>query len=198
MSKPTLRLSNGSRELLISVDLPSWRVLTPSHFFSQGGLLLQAFGFARADAGCPKPELGILQSMPVALFRAHCKTVWELLVRDQDLLSYSYTCQYVSPTGERLDASRAVFKVRGLRPALKDRPKGYCTLRLLDDSGARPGREAEIIDLRTAGKLATDDGGCLTVRRRSMTIDWYREMPRILEFCEQSSTGDVEVRHYDT
>ena len=198
MSKPTHRLSNGSRELLISVDLPSWRVLTPSHFFSQGGLLVQAFGFARADFGSPKPELGILQSMPVALFRAHCQTVWDLLERDRELLSHSYTCQYVSPSGERLDASRAVFTVRGLRPALKDRPKGYCTLRLLDDSGARPGREAEVIDLRTVGKVATDDGGHLTLRRRSMTIDWYREMPRILEFCEQNSTGDIEVRRHDT
>jgi hypothetical protein len=198
MSNPTLRLSNGSRDLLISVDLPSWRVLTPSHFFSQGGLLVQAFGFARADFGSPKPELGVLQSMPVTLFRAHCQTVWDLLERDRELLSYSYTCQYVSPSGERSDASRAVFTVRGLRPALKDHPKGYCTLRLLDDSGARPGREAEVIDLRTEGKVDTDDGGHLTLRRRSMAIDWYREMPRILEFCEQNSTGVIEVRRHDT
>jgi hypothetical protein len=198
MSKPTLRLSDGTRELLISIDLPSWRVLTPSHFFPQGVLLLQAFGFTRADGGSPKPELGILQSMPVSLFRGRCKTVWELLERDRELLSYSYTCQYVSPTGERSDASRAAFTVRGLRPALKVRPKGYCTLRLLDDSGPRPGREAEVIDLRIVGKIATDDGGCLNVRRRSMTVDWFREMPRILEFCGQNSDENIEVRRYGT
>jgi hypothetical protein len=79
---------------------------------------------------------------------------------------------------------------------LKDRPNGYCTLRLLDDSGSRPGRETEVIDLRTAGKLVTDDGGYLTLRRRSMAIDWYREMPRILEFCAQVSTGEIEIRRY--
>ena len=198
MSKPTLKLSNSLRELLISVDLPSWRVLTPSHFFPQGGLLLQAFGFARTDIGFSKPDVGVLQSMPVAFFRSHCKTVWELLERDRELLSYSYTCQYVSTAGEKSDASRAVFTVRGLRPALKNRPKGYCTLRLLDDSGASPGREAEVIDLRIVGKLTTDDGGYLTLRRRSMTIDWYREMPLILKFCDQCSAGDIEIRRYDT
>jgi hypothetical protein len=194
MSKPTLKLSNGSRKLLISVDLPSWRVLTPSHFFPQGGLLLQAFGFARGTGGYPKPGPGLLQSMPVAAFRANCQTVWTLLERDRELLSYSYTCQYVSPVGEKLNATRAAYTVRGFRPSLKDRPKGYYTLRLLDDSGARPGREAEVIDLRTVGKVGTDDGGYLTLRRRSMSIDWYREMPRILEFCDQASTGIIEIR----
>lgn len=194
MRKPTLKLSIGSRELLVSINTPSWRVLTPSHFFTQGTLVLQAFGFARADVGSPKPDLGILQSMPVDSFYSRCKTVWDLLERDRELLSYSYTCQYVSPAGERSDALRAAFTIGGLRPALKDRPKGYCTLRLLDDSGARSGREVEVIDLRIVSKVATDDGGYLTVRRRSMTIDWYHEMPRILKFCEQNMTGVIEVR----
>ena len=136
--------------------------------------------------------------MPGLQFRQSCETTWNGLLRDRELLSYSYGCQYVSPTGERLDASRAVYTVRRFRPGLSIRPKGYCTLRLFDDAGPRPGRVVETIDLRAAGKLATDDGGHLTVRRRAMSLDWYREMPRILEFCEQNGTDPIEVRLYNS
>jgi len=135
--------------------------------------------------------------MPTAQFRAFCETVWPLLMRDQELLSYSYTCLYVSPKGEKLDAARRVFTVRGLFTALSVRPKGYCTLRLLSDSSSGRGEKAEIIDLRSSGKIVTDDGGYLTVRRRSMSVDWYREMPRILEFCDYDPAGRIEVRCYE-
>jgi hypothetical protein len=195
MPKPTHKLLIGSKELSISVDTRSWRVLTPSHFFPEGGLLLQAFGLARCEVGSPNPDWGILQFMPVAAFHTRCKTVWKGLERDRELLSYSYSCQHFSPAGTKSDASSVAFTVRGMRPVLKTLPKGYCTLRLLDDSGLKPGREADVIDLRVAGKVVTDDGGHLVVRRRAMTIDWYTEMPHVLEFCEQNSTGNIEVRH---
>lgn len=55
------------------------------------------------------------------------------------------------------------------------------------------GRVVKIIDLRVIRQIQTDDRGYLRVHRRKMEIDWYREMPRILEFCEQNKEGDVKV-----
>ena len=194
MPSSRFRLLNGSRWLSVCVGVASWRVLTPSRFFTEGVLLLQAFGFAGVGDCDRRREFGILQYMPVSDFHARCRTVWALLQRDRDVLSYSYGCVHVSARGERVDAARASFRVRGLRPVIQDRPKGYCTLRLLDDSSQGVGKEVEAIDLRRAGRVVTDDGGHLAVRRRSMIVEWYREMPRILEFCEHSPGGALEVR----
>jgi hypothetical protein len=190
----SLRLLGRTGELLVSIDSGSWHVLDEPDLFPEGAQLRKAFGVTWASGMFQEPPHGILQHLPTRQFRQMCETGWQSLLRDQALLSHSYTCQYVSPEGERQDASRAAYTVRGFRPALNVRPKGYCKLRLFDDSGFRPGRIAEIIDLRTAGKLATDDGGYLTIRRRSMSVDWYREMPRILDFCDQNNTDWIEVR----
>ena len=92
------------------------------------------------------------------------------------------------------------FHVRRLVGSIKATPKGYCTLRLRASSPDSVGRFpfAEVIDLRKERQIETDDAGYLKVHRRAMSVDWYREMPRILEFCEQVGMDAVEVRLYDS
>ncbi len=194
MDKPTHRLVVEKSELIVSLDATCWHVLDHPHFFSQGVLLRKAFGMNFAAGFFRKPNDGVLAKMPAARFEMHCASVWPLLKRDQDLLSYSYTCEYVSSTGKKQDAERTGFTVRGLRPGLNRKPKGYYTLKLMEITPEGKGRVVQIIDLRTCGHIHTDDGGFLKLKRRAMKVAWYHEMPRILKFCEQNKTGNIEVR----
>lgn len=55
----------------------------------------------------------------------------------------------------------------------------------------------EIIDLRKEGSIETDDAGGLKTQRRAMAVDWYREIPRILEFCEENGNDPIGFRLCD-
>jgi hypothetical protein len=147
-----------------------------------------------------EPPHGILQYLPTSQFRQSCETAWQSLLRDRELLSYSYQFEFEREKGVRHGGGMGGgFHVRGMVGSIKATPKGYCTLRLRalkpDSLGHFP--FVEVIDLRKERKIQTDDAGYLKVHRRAMTVDWYREMPRIFEFCDQNGTDKIEVRLYD-
>jgi succinate dehydrogenase/fumarate reductase flavoprotein subunit len=83
--------------------------------------------------------------------------------------------------------------VRGLQGFIDVRPAGYCTLELSQASPTGQGRTVEILDLRVVKQIQTDDWGYLKIHRRKMEVDWYREMPRILEFCEHNKGETIQV-----
>lgn len=83
----------------------------------------------------------------------------------------------------------------GLISYIETRPKGYCTLRL---KAATADAFIEVIDLRRDRRIETDDAGYLKVHRKAMKVDWYEEMPRIIEFCERNGTDKIEIRLYET
>jgi hypothetical protein len=199
--KPTLRLLGSSGELLVSIDSRSWHVLDEPDLFPQGVQLRQAFGVTWASGLFREPPHGILQHMPASHFRQICESVWQSLLSDRELLSYSYVYEFGRDEGVRHSGGMGGgFHVRGMVGSIKATPKGYCTLRLRAPSPDSSGRFpfVEVIDLRKERQIETDDAGYLKVHRRAMTIDWYREMPRILEFCDQNGTDSIEVRLYDS
>jgi hypothetical protein len=139
--------------------------------------------------------------MPAPQFRQVCERAWQPLLRDKQLLSYSYQYEFGREKGVRQGGGMSGgFHVRGLVGSIKATPKGYCTVRLRASAPDSFGRFpfVEVIDLRKERQIETDDAGYLKVHRRAMSVDWYREMPRILEFCEQVGTGAIEVRLYDS
>jgi hypothetical protein len=195
MAEPRLRLVSRYEELLISIDARSWGVLHEPDLFPEGLQLLKVFGVSWNE-----PSDGILQHMAAQVFRECCETVWRSFLRDQELLSFSYLSSdakkvYVTAVAW---AGASMFAV--LVGSIKTKPTGYCTLRLRgsapDSSGRFP--SVEVIDLRKERTIETDDAGFLKVHRRAMTIDWYREMPRVLDFCDQCGADWVEVRSYDS
>ena len=194
--KPNLRLLGRAGELLVSIDARSWGVLDEPDLFPEGLQLLKAFGVTWSE-----PPHGILQHMPALQFRQCCETVWQSLLRDRELLSYSYLFEFGREKGVRHGGGLGGgFHVRGLVGSIKAKPTGYCTVRLRssspDSSGSFP--FVEVIDLRRERHIETDDAGYLKVHRRAMSVDWYREMPRILDFCDQIGTDRIEVRLYDS
>jgi hypothetical protein len=199
--KPTLRLLSRSGELLVSIDSRSWHVLDEPDLFPEGGQLRRTFGVTWASGLFREPPNGILQNMSAAQFRKGCEAVWQLLLRDRELLSYSYLYEFGREKGVRHGGGMGGgFHVRGLVGSIKATPKGYCTVRLRASSPDSLGRFpfVEVIDLRKERRIETDDAGFLKVHRRAMTVDWYREMPRVLEFCDQNGTDMIEVRLCDS
>lgn len=197
MAKPTLRLIGRDKELLVSIDSRSWHVLDEPDLFPDGLQLRRAFGVNWADGMFKKPPFGILQRLPADQFRRCCEVTWSSLLRDKELLSYSYLYEFEREKGVRHGGGMGGgFYVRGFVGSIKATPKGYCTLRLrasLPDSfGRYP--FVEVIDLRKLRRIETDDAGYIKVHRRAMTVDWYREMPRILDFCGQCGADNIEVR----
>ena len=200
-TKPNLQLLGRAGQLLISIDSRSWHVLDEPDLFPDGMQLRKTFGITWASGLFREPPHGILQRMPAAQFRLSCERVWQSLLRDRDLLAYSYQYEFGRQKGVRHGGGMGGgFHVRGLVGSIKATPKGYCTLRLRASSPDPSGRFpfVEVIDLRKERSIETDDAGYLKIHRRAMSVDWYREMPRILEFCEQNGTDTLEVRLYDT
>ena len=140
-----------------------------------------------------QPADGVLQSIPAVEFRTSCETVWQLLLRDKDLLSYAYSYEFEREKGRKQGGGQSGFKVRGLYGFVSVKPTGYCTLKLSEKTPSGTGRVVEIIDLRVTRQVQTDDWGYLKSHRRNMKVDWYQEMPRILEFCAQNQDGNIEV-----
>ena len=159
-------------------------------------MLRQTFGVTWGLGTFREPAHGILKHLAADEFRAGCETAWSALIRDRELLSYSYQYELESQKGVRQGGGQGGgFLVRGLHPSITTKPKGYCTLRLrrLKANGEFAPVE-EVIDLRKVKLIQTDDVGYLKVHRRAQAIDWYREMPRILEFAGDPKAEFVEVR----
>ena len=200
-SKPNIQLLGRAGGLLISIDSRSWHVLDEPDLFPEGVQLRKAFGVTWASGLFREPPHGILQSMSTSQFRQSCEIAWQSLLRDRELLSYSYQYEFGREKGVRHGGGTGGgFRVKGLVGSIKATPKGYCTLRLRSSSPDSFGLFpfVEIIDLRKQRSIETDDAGYLRTHRRAMTVDWYREMPRILEFCEENGTDQIEVRLCDS
>lgn len=198
--KPNIQLIGRAGKLLIAIDSRSWHVLDEPDLFPEGVQLRKAFGVTWASGLFREPPHGILQHMPASQFRQSCEVAWQALLRDRDLLSYSYQYEFGREKGVRHGGGMGGgFHVRGLIGSIKTTPKGYCTLRLRASSPDKFGRFpfVEVIDLRKQRLIETDDAGYLKAHRRAMTVDWYREMPRIFEFCDENGTDRIEVRLCD-
>jgi hypothetical protein len=200
MAISALRLIGQRSELIVSINSASWHILDEPDLFPEGVQLRKAFGINWASGLFREPPFGILQNSLTNDFRKACEVVWASLARDRDLLSYSYNYEFGREKGVRhAGGMGGGFHVHGLLGSVKATPKGYCTLRLRAPSpiDATCSPFIEIIDLRKARQIETDDAGYLKVHRRSMNVDWYREMPRILDFCNENADGRVEVRLCD-
>ena len=124
----SLRLVGRDGDLLISIDSRSWHVLDEPDLFPEGAQLLRAFGITWAE-----PPFGILKRIPASQFRQSCERVWQPLLRDQELLSYSYQYELQREKGvSRGNMVSGIFHVRGLAGSIKTTPKGFSPLRQSD------------------------------------------------------------------
>src|SRR5256885_1389065 len=129
--KLTLRLIGRAGEIVVSIDSHSWHVLDEPDLFSEGVQLRNVFGVTWASGLFREPPHGILQHLPAAQFRRSCESVWRSLLRDRELLSYSYLYEFGREKGVRHGGGMGGgFHVRGLVGSIKATPKGYCTVRL--------------------------------------------------------------------
>lgn len=191
--KPNFKLAGENGELLVSIGERSWHILDEDHFFKNGWLLREAFGLDFAAGLFKKPADGVLSTISANKLLLICKDAWFYLSRDEDLLSYTYSYEFGREKGVIHGACKSGFKVRDFCGSIDVRPAGYCTLELSQVSPSGHGRTVEILDLRIVKEIQTDDWGYLKVHRRKMEIDWYREMPRILEFCQKNKNGTIQV-----
>lgn len=198
--KPNLELHSRVSKLLVSISSRSWHVLDEPDLLPEGAALRQVFGVTWVKGLFRETTHGVLKHSRSGEFHAACQLAWTALLRDQELLSYSYQYELESQKGVRHGGSQSGgFTVRGLRPYITTNPKGYCTLRLtkiLADGSPSP--DVEVIDLRKVRRIQTDTNGYLKIHRRSQTIDWYREMPDILAFAANPNADFVEIRLHES
>jgi hypothetical protein len=187
------RLVTPDSELTVKIGERSWHVLDHEYFFNQGILLRQVFGmdFIK-DLGKSPPD-GKLKTVTVFEFKGVCETIWTYLLSHEDLLPYSYNYEFEKEKGRKGGGGTSGFRVRGYYGAIDVRPAGYCTLTLSEDAPHGTSRIVEIIDIRNKKKIETDDWGYLKIHRRKMEIDWYREIPRILDFLENTKSKNIEI-----
>ena len=77
------------------------------------------------------------------------------------------------------------------------RPKGYCTIELLDSNAKRP-RIAERIDLRIVESVTTDGGDVVKAyRTKAQPIHWLQTLPPLIEFLESRREKELIVEHVD-
>jgi hypothetical protein len=192
--KPNFKLVGDNGELLVAIGERSWHILDEDLFFKKGWLAREAFGLDFVAGLFKKPADGVLKTISANKLMLYCKDLWFYLMRDKDLLSYCYSYKFEREKGMQYGSGGLPgFVLRGFSGSVWTRPAGYCTLELMQASPSGKGRIVEIIDLRVIRKVQADDGRYLKVYRRKMEIDWYREMPRIMEFCEQNKNGTIKV-----
>jgi hypothetical protein len=186
----------GASEHEMSLSQRDAHLLDGEYFFDGNGWAYRKALGLDYVAGLGAPAVGV----PLVTHRRGPLTLLfrSLLVgleTQKDLVSYSYSFEFVpEPGGARFHAN-AGFRVNGYLGSIDVRPSGYCDLTLSEVGPNGRGRVVEIIDMRVRKRLQTDGAGTLIVRRRKAAVGWFEELPKVLDFLDHCPDDDVHVLH---
>jgi hypothetical protein len=113
--------------------------------------------------------------------------------RDYELFRFDYSYKFAN--GPKSCGGGQGIRVGGRTAILSLRPKGYCSITILDGSVSPP-RVAEVIDLRTMKTVETDSGLVKVYRRKAETY-WLETLPPLLKFLASRREKDLVVEHIE-
>jgi hypothetical protein len=113
--------------------------------------------------------------------------------RDHELLRYDYSYK-IGDKPKRYGGGQSIG-ISGRFGILSLRPKGYCSITILDGS-AKSGAIAEVRDLRAMDTVATD-AGPVKVYRRKAEIQWLEILPPLLAFLVTRLNRVLILEHID-
>jgi hypothetical protein len=137
------------------------------------------------------PEGQVLATHPREVLVARLTQLLGALEQQRGLISFSYGFRFSEKPAFSGGGAVSGFMVRGLHGSVSARPAGYCDVKL---RGSGPGI-VELIDLRAAGRLQTDDWGVLTVTRRKSEVGWFTQLPAVIDWLSGVSPAAIQVLH---
>jgi len=187
MSDSATIIRDGNDSHRIQITHRDWMLLSGPGF-AEGPAFIDAFGIFEnytVARGIPKGSLvrRTGKTLHVATSSLHTG-----IKRDFDLLRYDYSYQ-IADEPRRYGGGQGIG-VDGRNGILSLRPKGYCSIQLLDKK--RP----EIIDLRPMKVIATDSG-LLKIYRRKSETHWLEILPPLLSFLASRMDRELTLGHID-
>jgi hypothetical protein len=193
MATSALILNDGDASHRMLITHRDWGLLW-GPFFAEGPMFSTAFGiydnFTVAH-GIPKGSYVIRSGRK--LFGA-ARGLLAAIERDADLLRFDYSYSFDDEPIQH-NGGQSV-RLRGRGGILSTRPKGYCSIKLLNSNGKGP-RIAELIDLRIVGELTLDNSSVVKIHRRSKDVLWAETLPPLLEFLRPRIGKELTVEHID-
>jgi hypothetical protein len=167
-------------------------MLTRGPGFAEGRAFSKAFGIYEnytVAGGIPKGSL--VHRDGETLFRAS-SALLAGIKRDYELLRYDYSYR-VGGEPKRYGGGQSIT-VDGRPGILSLRPKGYCSIRFVDQK-VNPHLPA-LIDLRGTKDFITD-AGPIKLYRRQAESRWLDILPPLLAFLERRLTTALSLEHID-
>jgi hypothetical protein len=166
-------------------------------FSHRDWMLLWGPGFLEGPAfsntvagGIPK---GSLVQRDGNTLHAAASNLLGAIKRDYDLLRYDYSYK-VADKPKRYGGGQGIV-VNGRTGVLSLRPKGYCSIEIID-SRVTPPRIAEVIDLRGKESFETDSGN-LKVYPRKAETHWLEILPPLMALLSTRLKRTLVLEHID-
>jgi hypothetical protein len=156
--------------------------------FVEGPLFVAAFGiFENFTVARGIPKGSLVQRDGQTLFDATTKLLAGIK-RDLDLMLFDYS--YKIGDQPRQFGGGQSISVRGRAGILSLGPKGYCSIRFVDQ------KAPELVDLRDKDGFVTDSG-LIKLYRRKAESHWLEILPPLIDFLRARLTKSLSLEHID-
>ena len=156
--------------------------------FTEGPIFIAAFGiFENFTVAGGLANGSLVHRQGQTLFDAS-STLLAGIERDLDLLRYDYSYK-IADRPKQFGGGESIA-VDGRPGILSLRPKGYCSVRFVDQ------KSPDLIDLRGRDGFMTDAGPIKLYRRKAESL-WRDILPPLLDFLGARPTKTLSLEHID-
>ena len=192
MSDSATIIRDGDSSHRLQITHRDWMLLWGPGF-AEGSAFSSAFGvFDNYTMAGGIPKGSTVQRNGSTLYAA-TSALLAGIKRDHELLRYDYSYK-IADEPKRYGGGQGI-RVGGRTGMLSLRPKGYCSIKILDGS-LKPSPIEEVIDLRAMDTIATDCGS-LKVYRRKAETQWLEILPPLLAFLVTRLNRVLVLEHID-
>jgi len=188
MSDSATIIRDGCYSHRIQITHRDWMLLSGPGF-DEGPAFIRAFGIFENYTLAGGIHKGSLVKRTGETLHHAASALHDRVKRDLELLRYDYSYQ-IGDEPKRYGGGQSI-RVDGRDGILSLRPKGYCSIKLIESAG-----QPAVIDLRPMKSFPTD-AGTLKVYRRKADTRWPELLSSLLSFLEPRLDRKLTLEHID-
>ena len=193
MSNYSIIVHDGEASHCLPITSRDWGIVMGPHF-QEGSIFIVSFGvYDNYTVARGMPKGSKVTRRGLVLYRA-AHLLQSGIEREVDLLSHDYSVGFNNETTRH--TTPVSVELRGRTGSISTRPKGFCYLKLFDQTAKRS-RVAELIDLRIVQTIKTDTSDIVKLYRRKAETHWLKTLPPLLEFLKLRMNKELIVEHIE-
>jgi hypothetical protein len=172
-------------------------LMGPEWLMKEGRVFVQMIGVYdhyTVAGGIPQGSKSVKSRIVV---KATTEALITKLKYDEDLLSWDYSYADPSNPQSNFGGSTSGYSYLGYSARIDVRPKGFCTLSLMEAGLSGRGRTVGLLDVRNKQAIALDSGGKLKIRRRKAELAMLPGLQSLREFLDNRESKQVVIYHRD-